>query len=68
MCAGAIVSARVRQVVFGAPDPQAGAGGSLLDILQHPALNHRAVVTGGVLAGEARRLLRRFFRARRHSA
>ncbi|HRY30043.1 MAG TPA: tRNA adenosine(34) deaminase TadA [Elusimicrobiota bacterium] len=65
MCAGAIVLARVREVVFGTADPKAGAGGSLIDILQHPQLNHRVRVSGGFYGQEARRQLRRFFRKKR---
>jgi tRNA(adenine34) deaminase len=65
MCAGAIVLARVPAVVFGAPDPKAGAAGSVLDILAEPALNHRPQVIGGVLEPECASLLRGFFAARR---
>jgi tRNA(adenine34) deaminase len=65
MCAGAAVLARVDAVVYGAADPKAGAGGTLLDLLRHPALNHRCRVVGGVLAAESRRLLQRFFKAKR---
>lgn len=65
MCAGAIVLARVPTVVYGATDPKAGAAGSLLDVLDDPRLNHRAVTTSGVRAQECGDLLRAFFRARR---
>jgi tRNA(adenine34) deaminase len=65
MCAGAIVLARIPTVVFGAPDPKAGAAGSVLDVLAEPALNHRPEVTGGVLEAECAALLRGFFAARR---
>ena len=65
MCAGAIVLARVPRVVFATPDPKAGAAGSVLDVLAHPALNHRPVVVQGVLAAECSEELRAFFRARR---
>jgi tRNA(adenine34) deaminase len=65
MCAGAIVLARIPDVVFGAPDPKAGAAGSVMNILADPALNHRPQVTGGVLAGECAELLRDFFSSRR---
>jgi tRNA(adenine34) deaminase len=65
MCAGAIVLARVPRVVFGAPDPKAGAAGSVLDVLDEPRLNHRPVVVAGVLGEECGELLRAFFRARR---
>lgn len=67
MCAGALVLARVPRVVYGAPDPKAGMGGSLDNLLQDPRLNHRAEVTGGVLADPAGELLRSFFRERRES-
>jgi len=65
MCAGALVLARVKRVVFGAHDPKAGAGGSVMDLLRHPKLNHRMDVSAGLLAGTSRRLLRQFFKARR---
>jgi tRNA(adenine34) deaminase len=65
MCAGAIVLARVPEVVFGAWDPKAGAAGSVLNILAEPALNHRPAITGGVLAEECAGLLQRFFAERR---
>jgi tRNA(adenine34) deaminase len=65
MCAGAAVLARVDRVVFGAPDPKAGFGGSLGDLLRDPRLNHRVEVQEGVLAEESGELLREFFRGRR---
>jgi tRNA(adenine34) deaminase len=65
MCAGAIVLARVPQVVYGADDPKAGAAGSVLDVLAEPRLNHRPVVARGLLAGESAELLRSFFAPRR---
>jgi tRNA(adenine34) deaminase len=65
MCAGAIVLARVPRVVYGAPDPKAGAAGSVVDILGEPRLNHRPQVDGGLLADEAAALLDAFFNARR---
>jgi tRNA(adenine34) deaminase len=65
MCAGAIVLARVPRVVFGTADPKAGAAGSVMDVLDHPALNHRPAVVSGVLADECAAVLRDFFRARR---
>jgi tRNA(adenine34) deaminase len=64
-CCGSLVLARVSRVVYGAPDPKAGMGGSLGNILQDSRLNHRVSLTTGVLAEEAGRLLREFFRARR---
>jgi len=65
MCAGAIVLARVPRVVYGAPDPKAGAAGSVLHILGEPRLNHRPRVDAGLLADEAAGLLESFFAARR---
>jgi len=65
MCAGAIVLARVPRVVFGATDPKAGAGGSVLDVLGEPRLNHRPEVLAGVLAPESGQLLSAFFASRR---
>ena len=65
MCAGAIVLARIPTVVFAAPDPKAGAAGSVLDVLAEPALNHRPEVIAGVRAAESATLLRDFFAARR---
>jgi tRNA(adenine34) deaminase len=65
MCAGAIVLARIPTVIFGAPDPKAGAAGSVLDVLAEPALNHRPQVFGGVMEEECAALLREFFAARR---
>jgi tRNA(adenine34) deaminase len=65
MCAGAIVHARVTRLVYAATDPRAGAGGSIFNVLQNPALNHRVDCTGGVLAEECRSMLRSFFLARR---
>jgi len=64
MCAGAIVNARLRRVVYGAADPKAGALGGLFDLLAYP-LNHKPEVTGGVLADEAAALLTGFFRGLR---
>ncbi|PWH06245.1 tRNA-specific adenosine deaminase [Brachybacterium endophyticum] len=65
MCAGAIVLARIARVVVGAPDPKAGAAGSLYDLVREPRLNHRAQLTTGVRELECGDLLRSFFRARR---
>jgi tRNA(adenine34) deaminase len=65
MCAGAIVLARVPRVVFGAPDPKAGAAGSVLDVLGEPRLNHRPQVSSGLLEEESAALLGRFFAERR---
>ncbi len=65
MCAGAIVLARVPRVVYGAPDPKAGAAGSVLDVLGERRLNHRPEVAGGLLAEECGALLSEFFASRR---
>ena len=65
MCAGAMVHARVGRVVYGATDPRAGACGTVFNIVQHAALNHRLECDGGVLAEECGTLLRGFFLARR---
>jgi len=65
MCAGAIVLARLPRVVYGAPDPKAGAAGSVLNILREPRFNHRPQVDGGLLADEAAALLESFFTTRR---
>ena len=61
MCAGALVLARVQRVVYGAPDPKAGAVGSLWDVVRDRRLNHRPEVVAGVLADECAAVLRRFF-------
>ena len=68
MCAGAIVQARIARVVFGAHDPRTGAAGSVLNVLDHPILNHRAALTGGVEAEACAMLLTDFFKARRGAA
>jgi tRNA(adenine34) deaminase len=65
MCAGAIVLAKVKRLVYAASDPKTGMCGSLGCIVQDPRLNHRVDLTTGVLAAPAGDLLRRFFRARR---
>ncbi|HUF11795.1 MAG TPA: tRNA adenosine(34) deaminase TadA [Longimicrobiales bacterium] len=65
MCAGAMVLARVKRVVYGTPDPKAGMCGSLGNLVQDPRLNHRAELTGGVLEQPCGDILREFFRARR---
>ena len=65
MCAGAAVLARVARVVYGAPDPKAGAVGSLWDVVRDRRLNHRPEVVSGVLADESSDLLVRFFSERR---
>ena len=65
MCSGAIIHARVTQVVFGAHDPKGGAAGSVFQVLGTELLNHRVEVAGGVLERECGDLLRGFFRRRR---
>ncbi len=65
MCVGALVHARVREVVFGTPEPRTGALVSVTRALEIPGLNHRFVVTGGVLEGACRELIQAFFRERR---
>ena len=65
MCAGALVHARLKRLVYGADDPKAGAVHSVMSVVNHPQLNHRMAVTGGVLAGKCQELLQAFFRARR---
>jgi tRNA(adenine34) deaminase len=65
MCAGAIVLARIQRLVVGAPDPKAGAAGSLYDLVREPRLNHRVELTTGVREQECGNLLREFFRERR---
>jgi len=67
MCAGAIILARVERVVFAASDPKTGAAGSVFQILDHPELNHRCRVEGGLMAAESAALLKDFFRRRRRS-
>jgi len=62
MCAGAMVLARVRTVVFGARDLKAGAGGSVLNILCNPALNHRIEIIQGILEEECSHLVKEFFK------
>ena len=68
MCAGAILHARIARLVYAASDPKAGACGSVLNVMNHPALNHRAAVEAGLLEEESRILLQNFFRARRVAA
>ena len=67
MCAGAIVQARLRRTVFGAPDPKAGACGTALRVLNHRKLNHRVEMTRGVLAAECASVIQEFFRRKRNS-
>lgn len=65
MCAGAILQARVPTVVYGAPDPKAGAVRTLYQLLSDPRLNHRPLVVPGVLERDGAELLTRFFQAQR---
>jgi len=65
MCAGALVHARLRRLVYGADDPKAGAIHSVMEVLNQPQLNHRMEVRGGVLAGRCAEVLQTFFRNRR---
>ena len=65
MCAGATIHARLGRLVWGAADPKAGAAGSVVEVLNHPRLNHQMAVTSGVFAEECGELLREFFRERR---
>ena len=65
MCAGALVHARIKRLVYGADDPKAGAVHSVMQVLNHPQLNHRIEVRSGVLAGRCAELLQSFFRNRR---
>ena len=67
MCAGALVHARIKRLVYGADDPKAGAVHSVMQVLNHPQLNHRTEVKAGVLAGRCAELLQSFFRAKRES-
>jgi tRNA(adenine34) deaminase len=68
MCVGALVHARVREVVYGAPEPKTGALVSAVRGLELPGLNHRFLVTGGVLEDECRDVIQEFFRGRRRAA
>jgi tRNA(adenine34) deaminase len=65
MCAGALVHARVKRLIYGADDPKTGAVHSVMQVLNHPQLNHRIEITGGVLAGRCAELLQSFFQRRR---
>jgi tRNA(adenine34) deaminase len=65
MCAGALIQARLDRLVYGAPDPKAGAAGSVLEVLNHPSLNHKMMITAGVLESECSEILQRFFRKKR---
>jgi len=68
MCAGALIHARLARLVYGARDPKAGAAGSVLQVINHPGLNHRMEVTAGVLAEKCSAVLQDFFRQKRQEA
>lgn len=68
MCAGAIVWARIKRLVYGAPDEKAGAAYSLYNIVQDPRLNHECAVTAGVMAEECAGILQAFFRRKRRKS
>ena len=68
MCAGALVHARIKRLVYGADDPKAGAVKSVIPVVNHPQLNHKIEVQGGVLAGRCADMLQAFFRERRNSS
>ena len=65
MCAGAMIHGRIQRVIYATDDPKAGAAGSVLEVLNHPRLNHRMLVTTGILAEPCAELLRQFFRQKR---
>ncbi|HET6218828.1 MAG TPA: tRNA adenosine(34) deaminase TadA [Acidobacteriaceae bacterium] len=65
MCAGAMIHARLKRLIYAAADPKAGAVSSVLEVLNHPRLNHQMIVASGELAEESGELLRSFFRQRR---
>lgn len=65
MCAGAMIHARLAKLIYAANDPKAGAAGSVLEVLNHPRLNHRMIIEAGMLDEEAGALLREFFQQRR---
>ena len=68
MCAMALMHARIKRVVFAAPDPKTGVAGSVIDLFAEKALNHHTCVEGGLLAESSAALLRQFFAERRESA
>ena len=68
MCAGALVHARIKRLVYGADDPKAGAVHSVISIVNHPQLNHKMEVLRGVLAGRCADMLQAFFKERRNSS
>ena len=68
MCAGALVHARIRRLVYGADDPKAGAVRSVVSLLDHAQLNHQVEVCSGVLAGRCAEIVQTFFRVRREAS
>jgi tRNA(adenine34) deaminase len=65
MCAGAVIHARIARLVYGAKDSKAGAAGSILEVINHPRLNHKMEVVSGVLGERCSEILQDFFRRRR---
>jgi tRNA(adenine34) deaminase len=65
MCAGAIILARLRRVIYGCPDPKTGGAGGMINLLQMPPLNHQCEITAGVREAECKELLQHFFREKR---
>ena len=65
MCAGALVHVRIRRVIFGCADPRSGGAGGIVNLLQHPALNHRCAISPGILENECASILQSFFRKKR---
>jgi tRNA(adenine34) deaminase len=68
MCAGALIHSRLARLVYGASDPKAGAAGSVLQVINHPGLNHRMEIIAGVLADKCSEVLQDFFRQKRQQA
>jgi len=66
MCAGALVHVRIRRVIFGCADPRSGGAGGIVNLLQHPALNHRCTITPAILENECAAILQDFFRQQRN--
>jgi len=65
MCLGAMLQARIRRLFFGAPDPKAGAAGSVVDLTAYSDFNHQIEVVGGILEEDCRRLIQDFFKRKR---
>lgn len=68
MCAGAMIHARIQRLIYAAADPKAGAAGSVLEVINHPRLNHRIQTTAGILAEPSGEVLRQFFRQKREDS